>query len=305
MPQTQRFIFDLMDELKNIPKQHIKLIKEYEEKYRRNLFCYNTLLGHPAGSIHDIDSQILENLFRSVDISKYGKRLDLIINSPGGLPESAEKIIQTIKAYFKSFRAIIPNMAMSAATLVCMGADKILMSDTSRLGPIDPQMIFTTKEGHQVMRPAKVFIDAYTIVLQNAIEAISKGAPPQPFYRLLDNQDPSWIMQCIKARKATEILAKKFLKINMLSDKTDSEIDKVVKFFFDVGDTFTHGKLINADEAILAGLTITKIKIDSEFWSKIWEIYVRIERHTTEKTLAKYFVSREGSIEGQAKSIGV
>jgi len=42
--------------------------------------------------------------------------------------------------FTESFNVIVPNFANSAATMLAIGADKIIMGTNSELGPIDPQI---------------------------------------------------------------------------------------------------------------------------------------------------------------------
>jgi ClpP class serine protease len=69
----------------------------------------------------------------STSISKNG--LALMIDSPGGDGLAAELIVNTCRAYSGTgdYWAIVPGSAKSAASIICMGAAKILMADTSQL----------------------------------------------------------------------------------------------------------------------------------------------------------------------------
>ena len=299
------FIFDLMDEMSNAPTIHQRLIKRFENRFKTNLVCYVSLFGHPAGAIVNTDAEIIENILRSINLTDKEQNLDLLLHTPGGSPEAAADIIRVCRSYSKRFRVIIPNAAMSAGTLIAMGSDEIVMSDTSNLGPIDPQMIFVQSKDIAIMRPAKSFIDAYIDLINNARALIVAKQPATPFLHLLDRQDPSWIIECVRARNATVNLAKEQLKANMLKDKNQEEIDKVVQKFFEVGDNNTHGRSISPNEAIAFGLKIKKEDKYGEFWNMIWEIYVRVEAYTRNKGLAKYLPARRGGIEVHVKQIGV
>ena len=298
------FIFNLMDEISNTPIIHQRLIKKFEEQFNTNLVCYTALFGHPAGAITYQDSELIENILRSIELKDKNDNLDLLLHTAGGSPEAAADVIRVCRSYSKRFRVIVPNAAMSAGTLIAMGSDEIIMSDTSNLGPIDPQMIFVQKD-IAIMRPAKSFIDAYVDLINSARMAIANKQPATPFLHLLDRQDPSWIIECVRARKATENLAKEQLKANMLKNKSEKEIEEVVKNFFEVGDKNTHGRSISPDEAKVFGLTIKKEDKYGDFWNMIWEIYVRIENYTRNKRLAKYLLSRNGGIDVQAMPMGI
>src|SRR5262249_30428841 len=152
---------DLMDQLENNSNIHRGLLTKLEKKLERNVVFYHANLNHPAGLMLDHDAETFEDILRTLDCQEYGDKLDLAIHSPGGLPEVAAKFIQIARSYSTSFRIMVPSTAMSAATLMAMGADQIVMSDTSKLGPIDPQLQTVNKSGQAIRRPAKAFIDAY------------------------------------------------------------------------------------------------------------------------------------------------
>src|SRR5207245_1721674 len=120
--------------------------------------------------------------------------------------------------------------AMSAGTLVAMGADSVVMTETAELGPIDPQMIVTGAEG-QFLRPAAAFVDAYLDLIGKSQEAIKKGEPPHPYVELLRKLDPTWIQVCLKARELARTIAGEFLGRYMLRGKPRKEIEEAVERF--------------------------------------------------------------------------
>lgn len=81
-------------------------------------------------------------------------KLDLIIHSPGGSLEAAEQLVQYIRAKYKYIRAIVPQNAMSAATMLACACDEIVMGKQSAIGPIDPQMVLTKPNGITYSLPA-------------------------------------------------------------------------------------------------------------------------------------------------------
>jgi len=66
------------------------------------------------------------------------KKLDLLIQSPGGILEAAYKFYRICKDYSEEFNVIVPLSAKSAATTICLGAKEIVMTSISELGPVDP-----------------------------------------------------------------------------------------------------------------------------------------------------------------------
>ena len=77
---------------------------------------------------------------RSVLQDKTFDELDLVIHSSGGYSDVAYQIIQTLRLHAKKLNACVPIWAKSAATLLCIGADTIVLDELAQLGPLDPQI---------------------------------------------------------------------------------------------------------------------------------------------------------------------
>ena len=83
------------------------------------------------------DIPLFEDLLRSISGAK---QCYLMINSPGGNADVAEKMIRMCRQRFQTFNIIVPDYAKSAATMIALGSDKIMMGYLAELGPIDPQL---------------------------------------------------------------------------------------------------------------------------------------------------------------------
>jgi len=289
------FGLSLMDHVLNEGSAHHKIVQDIEEITKRNLICYTAYLGHPAGTIVQDDSQWIEQLLRSIDLSKYPDTLDLLLHTPGGDPTAAERIILTCRSYAKSFRVIVTHTAMSAGTLVAMGSDSICMTETAELGPIDPQMIITTAQG-QTLRPAAAFVDAYLDLINKAQKSIKSNNPPHPYIELLRKMDPTWIQVCLKARELAKTIALEFLSRNMLNGKTKDEVEKIVENFVKEGELLSHGRVIRHQKAKDYGLNIELIPKGSPLDKSLWELQFRCEHYVQSRGFAKYFVGRSGGI---------
>jgi ATP-dependent protease ClpP protease subunit len=295
--EKRGFIFDLMDELENNANIHRGLLIELEKKTQRTVVFYHANMSHPMGLMLDHDAETFEDILRTLNLEKYDKKLDLAIHSPGGLPEVAAKFVKIARSYSTHFRVVVPSTAMSAATLMAMGADQIVMSDTSKLGPIDPQMQTINKAGQPIRRPAKSFIDAYESLIEKAHEAIAAQKPPQAFFALLNNEDPSWIRQCIQARDATKRLATQLLTDHMLQGKSEQVINDAATKFFDAGDEGTHGSPIYWEQAKQFGLKIHHEDKNTPAWKLTRELFIRLERYVGAKGQAKYFLCNKGGVD--------
>lgn len=71
-------------------------------------------------------------------------RIDLFLYSRGGAIEVPWRIISMLREFGEEINVLVPYKAHSAATLIALGADHIVMGKKGELGPIDP--IFTRTE---------------------------------------------------------------------------------------------------------------------------------------------------------------
>lgn len=68
--------------------------------------------------------------------------LDLILHTPGGSISATQSIVHYLRTMFgDDIRAIVPQIAMSAGTMVACSCKSIVMGKESNLGPIDPQLM--------------------------------------------------------------------------------------------------------------------------------------------------------------------
>lgn len=289
------FGLSLMDQIQNEGTVHQELIRRIEGITKRNLICYTAFFRHPASAIIPEDSELIEHLLRSVDMSQYPGTIDLLVYSPGGDPTAAERVILTCRSYASSFRVIVVRAAMSAATLLAMGADSILMTDTSELGPIDPQMLI--RSGQDVtLRPAASFVTAYTDLINKIQEAIANKQSPLAYVELLRKMDPSWIQECIRARELARTIAVEFLKKYMLAGQSAEEISKTVEHFIKEGETLSHGRVVRCSKALEYGLKVETVEKASELDKLLWELHIRCENYVQLRGFAKYFLYRSGGL---------
>lgn len=123
-----------------------ELIKKIEEKRGSKVIAYVTSSrpGLAAGIADDVVPVIYKHL-KTLKPEEC-KKLDLFICSHGGIGHVPWTIVSMFREYPRtnpdaedtcSFNVLIPYKAYSAATVIAMGADEIVMTRKSELGPID------------------------------------------------------------------------------------------------------------------------------------------------------------------------
>jgi hypothetical protein len=267
------------------------LIQNLQKLLNAKVITYFASLYHPVPMIMNQDIPLFEDLLRSTGKADEGY---LIINSPGGDGNVAEKMITMCRQRFtKSFKVIVPNFAKSAATMIALGSDEILMGYLAELGPIDPQLGNPFTGG---LIPARSFIDGLEMIRRNIKE---KGDPVQMYLPMLSQIRPEIIAQCQSAIDGSREFAEKWLKECMLKD--NPEHAKQVAKWLSEGEKYkSHGKVIDYAEARdVLKLKVDRIPQDSELWNDIWELYCSSALFLQQLGSAKLFESETVSLQMQ------
>src|SRR5260370_2174177 len=139
--------------------------------------------------------------------------LDLIIHSPGGDGHAAEKFLDLCrKTCTGALRVVEPLFAKSAATLIALGADEILMGETSELGPIDAQVFII-----QDNQPQQVSADHFLRAKEEALKALASGNQAEILAAQIQlaQLSAAFLQQCGDLMNFAKDLAKKQLCSNM------------------------------------------------------------------------------------------
>lgn len=198
------------------------------------------------------------------------KKLDLILHSPGGSPEATEAIVAYLRSKFSDIRVIIPQAAMSAATLLSCAANSIVMSKHSSLGPVDPQMILQTPLGLRAV-PAQSILDQFDMARNEAKESSKLG----PWMPLLSQYGPALLVECENALALSRRLTADWLATYMLAGKKNSratagnianELAAHKKFK-------SHSRHIDITHAKRLGLTIEDLEADQKFQDGVLSVF--------------------------------
>jgi len=116
----------------------IELIRQIEERRKSKLIAYIT------SDRRGLETQISPDVFPMFHrhFSRIGEQetIDLFLYSTGGITVSGFALVNLIREFCQCFGVIIPFKALSCATLICLGADEIVMTKMGQLSPIDPSV---------------------------------------------------------------------------------------------------------------------------------------------------------------------
>lgn len=212
------------------------LIKQIQDEYGPRLICF--VCGIAAG-IHRDDTLGFADILYNVPP---GKHLDLLLHTPGGDVNAAEKLISMVHATVGqgTLRIIVPDFAKSAGTLMALGANKIVMSDTSELGPIDPQINLNDGRGNVIVHSVLSYLDAY----KTHSELLRSHPNDLVAQIMLGKLNPETVKLFEAVRDCARTIAEKQLNQWMFQNKSVS-YTKIVADLMDIKRWPSHGQMIN------------------------------------------------------------
>lgn len=253
------------------------------------VISFFTSFKYPV-SIEDNDADILQGVLQKL---KLNEGFALFLSSPGGSALAAERIINVCRAYSKTgeYQVIIPGKAKSAATMICLGASKLIMSKTSELGSIDPQVTII-EEGLKRRYSVYNLIKSYENLFKRAVK--EKGNL-QPYLQQLSHYDERDIAEFITEMKLSNDIVIKALRLGMLSNLNEKDIINKIKVFLTPEEVKVHGRPIYVQGAIDCNLNVEFIEPDSEFWLIVYELFIRLDNLVSNNNIAKCIESMDYS----------
>ena len=195
--------------------------------------------------------------------------VDVIIDSFGGDADAAYHMAKLIDGHFKgNIKYVVPRFAKSAATLMVCGGNKIVMGETSELGPLDPQI--RQDDGNYISAKA----------VQATLELIKKHLNKEDKHGLelatilASRINPLVLGQYESSIDIAKEYQRELLMMRMLKSKKKTDVDKIVERFA-TGYTH-HSRVITCVEAkdILGEDNIEILASNSQEWNLIWEFYL-------------------------------
>ena len=236
-------------------------------KYRdRNVICYYSgwlQLQEDvlAVAITDDDTNGLMNAIHGLDKAK---GLDLLLHTPGGDLAATQAIVGYLMDFFDhDVDAFIPQLAMSAGTMIACACRRVYMGRQSSLGPTDPQL-----RGIAAGGVIEEFEAAVSEVTSNP------GAAPM-WAQIIGQYPPTFLGDCQKALDLSESTVKRWLVENMLSNESNPTdiAERIASVLCDHKRSAMHNRHFSYRELRDLGMKVDLLEDDGALQDKVLTIH--------------------------------
>ncbi len=255
----------------------VNLIKQIEGKRKSKLLVYFCGDRHPAGSqiAPDAVRPLYDHLLAIAPTEL--KRLDLFLYSIGGMVEAPWRIVTMLREFCEKLTIIIPYKAYSAATLISLGSDEIIMGKKGELGPIDPNLrIVMALSGSAQPMPTEFGVEdisSYLTFIKEVSGLTDQTALAQSINTLADKISPPILGSIQRMHSHIRLIARKLLSLSK-PPMEESRITSIVQALTE--KMYAHGHGIGRQEAKEIGLQIGKYP-DASLEDLIWKLYLCYE----------------------------
>jgi enoyl-CoA hydratase/carnithine racemase len=192
------------------------------------------------------------------------KGLDLILHTPGGETAATESLVDYLRSMFgTNIRAMVPQLAMSAGTMLACACREIVMGKQSSLGPIDPQI---------GRLPAHGIVEEFQRAHSEIRADPSKAAVWQP---IIAKYHPTLVGEAEKAIQWSEEIVRDWLVSGMFSGETDAQAkaENIVKELGDHALTKSHARHLSAERCQSMGLKVYLLERDPNLQEAVLSVH--------------------------------
>ena len=212
------------------------------------------IIVYVTGDRQNLQTQIAQDAVSLIGnlLDEYNgsKKISLFIYTLGGDTLAAWTLVNLLREFCDELEIIIPAKCQSSGTLICLGADNIVMTKQATLGPIDPSVNSPLNPKipgapEQIRFPVSVEdIAGYFELAKAEGEIKSEENITKVFMKLAEDVHPLALGRVKRARSQIQALAKKLLKKH---SEDDDKIEKIVKVL--CSETGSHDYTIHRTEA--------------------------------------------------------
>ncbi len=234
-----------------------KLYAELESHLDSEVLSFVT--SERRGMDTRIDQDCIEPFVDILDQIGTTQRISLILHTSGGDTLAAWRLINLLRMFCTELHVLIPSMALSAGTLIALGADRVTMTRQAVLGPIDPsisELLNPQAEIHGQSTPVPVSVESVRGYFNAARDGLGINDSEQLteiLVNLTNHVHPLVLGSIFRTEAQIRLLARKLLSKQI--DDVDA-VESIVDFF--CSDSGSHDYTINRKEAIELGLKIAK-----------------------------------------------
>lgn len=235
--------------------KRLPILQEIEKERKSKAILYVT--GDRPGMETQISPDSVDLFVDHLDDLWPAEKISLVLYTPGGNTAAAWRIVNLLRTFCDDLEVIVPTKALSAGTLISLGANRIVMTKQASLGPIDPSLngpLNPLVPGGAPHHKAPVSVEAiqgFLDVVQDQLGVKDSQSLASIWNHLSDKIHPLVLGQIFRTRSQIRTLAKRLLAHQGIDE---GNREGIISFL--CSESGSHDHSINRREARAMGLNI-------------------------------------------------
>lgn len=261
-----------------------KYLREVSKITNRNVIAYYSgWLQKPKARDTAVNDKDKSGFMLTIHRMDKSKGLDLILHTPGGDIAATESLVDYLHSIFNhDVRVIVPQISMSAGTMIALSSKEIIMGKHSNLGPIDPQM-------------GVLACQAVLNEFEEAKSDIKKNPQAAPLWQtIIGKYHPTFLGACRQAIDWSEKMVSEWLNENMCAGD-DKKVKQIMKTFSDHKKQKSHARHISKKECEAVGLNISSLEDNQNLQDAVLSTH-HVFMHTFSHTPAVKIIENHNGV---------
>ena len=297
--------------------KRLPLLEELAKVRKSAVLAYVTVGRKNLGTV--VGSDVIRVFHDHLSAMGKQKKIDLLLITRGGNALVPLRLNSLLREFADEVAVMVPYMAHSAGTLICLGADEIVMGAMGELGPVDPSVSnqFNPVRSSEdfpdgkspIPRPRlNISVEDVTSYLRLASEeaGLDEAGMNAAFSSLTKEIHPLALGNVMRQHTLIRHLVRRLLFLHMDEETDKKRVESIVETLTE--KLYAHDYLITRNEAEHMGLKVAKPsdKVEECIWSlfKLYEGFLNIDKEidlaSVGAELPTYICTDAGLIESVA-----
>lgn len=234
--------------IERVRRKYLKSISDHTG--RNTIAYYSWWLQRPTSSDTAVNDKDKSGFMLAIHGMDRDKWLDIILHTPGWDIAATESLVDYLYSMFAhDIRVIVPQLSMSAWTMIALASKAVIMGKHSNLWPIDPQMWGMA---------CQWILDEFETAKADIALNPSFALIWQP---IIWKYHPTFIWSCAQTIVWSKEITSKWLLENMCSWDT-TKVERIIWLFSNHRETKAHNRHISTTECKNIGLEIIDLESD-------------------------------------------
>lgn len=260
-------------------ENRLETIKEIEELRGSKVLCYLTSVRPNMGAqmADDAVRVIFDHLLLLPE--RPIEKLDIFLCSNGGSGVVPWRLVSLFREFATSLGVLLPFRAYSAATMLALGADEIVMHPFAEMGPIDPTVSNEfnpiNPQTQQRVGISVEDVKAYVGFIKDTVGIRHEDELIKAIEILAQKVHPLALGNVERFISQSRMIARKILMTHMSEDTSQHEIDDTIDTL--ASKLYFHGHPINRREARIELSLKVAEHVPPALETAMWKLYLDFE----------------------------